>query len=359
MGGPLQLDSRTKLNASDEPQLDACYNYRTMENSNLPTPHNNFFQFALSHVELLRSLIETQLPVELVAALNLSSLALIKGSFVDPNLREMHSDLLASTRLTGPLGEHDEEVLIYFLFEHKSEAEPLTVLQLLAYIVRIWQQRTREGKPLCAIVPLVIYHGSSRWKTARRISDLVRVPKIFDQYLVQFGFRLVDLCELSDEEVSGEPFLQATLRLLKYSRSQELPKRLRPILELLVSVPQFSSIEVWIQAIGVYIMAVNKTIGASELSAIVQQVFPTQFELGSLADRLLTQGRQEGAQVGRQEGIQTGRQEGVLIGKIQLLEELCGVEQTSGDKLLSLSSDQLELRVAELQTQLRDRRSKE
>ena len=45
-------------------------------------------------------------------------------------------------------------------------------------------------------------------------------------------------------------------------------------------------------------MAVNKQIGSEELSKIVQSVFPTQIEPGSLADRLLTEGEARGMEKG-------------------------------------------------------------
>ena len=40
------------------------------QDHNLPTPHNNFFQFALSNLRAARSLIETQLPSEVLAEID-------------------------------------------------------------------------------------------------------------------------------------------------------------------------------------------------------------------------------------------------------------------------------------------------
>jgi len=67
----------------------------------LPTPHNNFFRFALSHPSSARSLIETQLHARALKGLNLDSLRLAKGSFEDADLREKFSDLLFSVDLPG------------------------------------------------------------------------------------------------------------------------------------------------------------------------------------------------------------------------------------------------------------------
>jgi hypothetical protein len=72
-------------------------------------------------------------------------------------------------------------------------------------------------------------------------------------------------------------------------------------------------------------------------------VFPTQFEPGSLADRLLIQGREE------------GRQEGILAGKIQVLQELLGEPVLSDQELVSLGLSALSSLVTQLQDRLRSR----
>ena len=41
-------------------------------------------------------------------------------------------------------------------------------------------------------------------------------------------------------------------------------------------------------------MAVNKVLESKDLENIVDSVFPTQFEPGSIADRLLSKGREQG-----------------------------------------------------------------
>ena len=48
----------------------------------------------------------------------------------------------------------------------------------------------------------------------------------------------------------------------------------------------------WAQAIGVYVMTVNKSIDHEQYKQALASILPTQFESGSLADRLLIQGRE-------------------------------------------------------------------
>ena len=351
-----------------------CYNVATMEKPNLPSPHNNYFHFALSHLPNARSLIESQLPAAALRELKLETLEIVPGSFVASDLRDRHTDLLLSVELANPpktKRNSVERALIYTLLEHKSDQEPLTVLQLLAYVVRIWEKLVRDGLPLCPIIPLVVYHGESRWTVARRMADLIPAPPALADYQVQFGFPLLDLSQLSDEQLPGEQLLQSSLGLLKYSRNSQLPTKLLRILELLRSSLGNQPIEVWIHAIGVYVMAVNKQIGSEELSQIVQSVFPTQIEPGSLADRLLTQGREEGLEKGiakgmekgiekgleqgLEQGMEKGMEKGLLGGKIQTLQELLREPISESDELKTRPLEELAKLVQSLQSRLRSR----
>lgn len=87
-------------------------------------------------------------------------------------------------------------VYVYFLFEHKSHSDPLTVLQLLSYIVRVRVNCARNGRPPCPVLPLVIHHGQSPWTAARRTEDLVPVSPKLAPYQVRFGFPHLDLGQL-------------------------------------------------------------------------------------------------------------------------------------------------------------------
>jgi len=81
-----------------------------------------------------------QLSTAAVAELKLDTLKMQKGSFVDGDLREKSSDLLFSVELAhAPEDSANRKALVYFLFEHKSQSDPLTVLQVLSYTVRIWE----------------------------------------------------------------------------------------------------------------------------------------------------------------------------------------------------------------------------
>ncbi len=325
----------------------------------LPTPHNNFFQFALSHLPNARGLIETQLSPQALATLKLDTLRLCTGSFVDADLREKFSDLLFSVELAEPAagGGRNDEALVYFLFEHKSQSDPLTVLQLLGYIVRIWEQRIRDSLRLCPVIPLLVYHGESGWTAAKSLSELVAAPSELAGYQVHFRPPLLDLSQLADEEIQGDPVLRNTLRLLKYSRSKHLVSKLSEILQLISRSLPHGILDTWIQAIGVYVMTVNKNIDQEQYKQTLASILPTQFEPGSLADRLLIQGREEGERMGLEKGERMGLEKGELVGKVRMLQELLGDTPTPAADLADLKAPVLTSHLVELQQRLRDRQS--
>lgn len=318
-----------------------------MANCDLPTPHNNFFTFALSQTEVARGLLRHHLNSEMLKLLRLDTLALESGDFIDPDLREKFSDLLFSVELNAGESERRQKAFVCFLFEHKSEQSDETVAQVLGYVVRLWERRLRDRLPLGPIIPIVVYHGEVAWTSITRFEQLVPFPVEFSEIQVRFGFSVLDLSQVSIEEIASNPLLQVTWSLLKYGRSPDLIAYLRSILQLLANAIDGPLVGQWLQAIGVYVMAVNKEIDQDKLSSIVRQVFPTQIEPDSLADRLLREGREEG----REEGCAVGK----IYGKIQIIQELLGDDVSVDEQLEPLNEEELSKMLEDLRSRLRAR----
>lgn len=81
-------------------------------------------------VDLLRLV----LAPEMFAKIDASSVEVKPGSWVDEDLEEEHSDLLLATQYDG------QPILIYVLLEHKSTVEPWVFMQMLGYMVAVWNE---------------------------------------------------------------------------------------------------------------------------------------------------------------------------------------------------------------------------
>lgn len=103
-------------------------------------------------------------------------------------------------------------------------------------------------------------------------------------------------------------------------------------------------------------MSVGRDIDSQQYKQTLKSVFPTQFEPGSLADRLLIQGREEGLEKGLEKGREEGRKS-ALVETVSMLEDLLGEPQTEAALLANEPLAALATRVAELRQRLRDRNS--
>jgi predicted transposase/invertase (TIGR01784 family) len=274
-----------------------------MANLDIKNPHDKFFRELLGQPELAADFLQNYLPPEVVARLDLTRLELAHDSFVDADLQEHLSDLLYRVGLLGS----ERSALLYFLFEHKSFSDEWVALQLLRYKVRRWEQAQNEGRDkLPPIIPIVVYHGPTKWKAARRFSDLIDLESAPELriYQADFTYHLCDLSALSDDDIKGHAALRAGLSLLKYIFSDELWPRLAGLLELYKLLPEQSALE-YLRTAMIYISATTKETEAPRIRQALAQAFPANEGgfMQTMAQAWMEEGRVEGRVEGRQEGM--------------------------------------------------------
>src|SRR5271168_5417314 len=106
--------------------------------------HDIFFKGLLSDPATAGQFFKERLPAEISALLVPEPPELLPGSFIDEEFAEHHSDLLFRSRLTAD----GRDVLVWLLIEHKSAPDPLVALQLLRYMIRIWDPWFRGQEKL-------------------------------------------------------------------------------------------------------------------------------------------------------------------------------------------------------------------
>ena len=160
-------------------------------------PHDRFFRNAFARHEIAQGFFERYLPAEISTQLDFATLRLTKESFVDDALKAQQSDLLfhIQTRSGTP-------ARLYLLLEHKSYSDPWVALQILGYLVRIWEQEKKRRKqpPLPVVIPLVLYHGERDWATPIQFAALLEAPEVFTPFIPDFCY---GLCDLSRDQLQG------------------------------------------------------------------------------------------------------------------------------------------------------------
>jgi predicted transposase/invertase (TIGR01784 family) len=236
---------------------------------------------------------------------------LSKDTFIDDDLQEHFSDLLYRVRLYD-----QRDAYVYILLEHKSYPDPLVAAQLLRYMVRIWNAAMRlpRTKSLPPIIPVVLYHGDSRWNIAPNFGALVAAAEELRLYIPEFRYELVDLSAYLDDDIKGAVMARVGLLILKHIFDPDLAQRLPDILALLrVLTSQKTGID-YLYTVLRYVAQASKIVNSEDLKNALEAAFPTEGEnvMPTLARQWMEEGIQEGRQQGLQQGLQQGERRGLL-----------------------------------------------
>src|SRR5688572_15274619 len=169
-------------------------------------PHDALFRTTFSKVEHLAAELRIVLPPALLERIDLSTLALAPGSYVDSALTSCESDLLFTVTVAG------RTALVYLLFEHQSSVDELMPLRILKYVVRILERHVRAtggGKralPLPVVLPIVLHHSATGWTASTQMNALFDAS-LMDQptiraHVPSFSFVLDDISHLSDDDLT-------------------------------------------------------------------------------------------------------------------------------------------------------------
>jgi len=186
-------------------------------------PHDKLYKAGFENPADAAGFLRWRLPVPISAAIAWDSLQPEPGSFIDSHYRESQSDLLFSARLAG------SDCRIYLLFEHVSSPDPVLALQLLRYLVRIWEGCLADGCSagrLPVILPVVLLPDAGVWRPAPRVSALLGIPEGLEEdlrpFIPEFAFALVQLAQIPFEAIMGTPTGVLVLRVMKAQREDAL-----------------------------------------------------------------------------------------------------------------------------------------
>ncbi len=297
------------------------------------TPHDALFRALVDDVGRAGILIREYLPPDLAALLTDVPPTLLDGTFVDEDLRDSQSDRLFEVALRD-----GRPVLLYVLLEHKSAPDPRTPLQLLGYMVRIWDRYAgRDAAKLAAlppIIPLVFYHGRRPWTVPTSVLECVDADDQVLAYVRDLRYVLRDLGPIDYERLSRERALRAGLGALKYAFAKGVaPEVLERVLR---DLPDGDALEIQVL---VYIARVYDTTAETLTSAVARAKPGREGELmPTVAQEWIKQGKAEG----RAEGKAEGRVEALLGSILDVLEARFGsVDDAVRTRLLKLSEEDL------------------
>jgi predicted transposase/invertase (TIGR01784 family) len=263
-----------------------------------PSQHDHFFRALMERPKASGALLRERLP-PIIAEQLVGDPLLVEGSFVDDELRSSQSDRLYQVALRG-----GRSAFIYCLVEHKSAPDPRVALQLLRYLVRIWERYDHAAGGtglLPPILPLVVYHGKPEWSTPTQFSSMLAATDEMRPYLLDFPFGLLDVEQVEDDKLSSEKELRAGLIVLKYApqaSEENVEEVVTWVLTWLHGVPR----ELFLLAVRYMLRAYGLSWERFESVSRRTMDEREQEMVGQAARELIAEGKLQGEAIGEERG---------------------------------------------------------
>ncbi len=278
----------------------------------ITNPHDKYFKEVFSNTEDAIAFLKGSLPQELAGNIDFDKLKPLKDSYIDEELKENFSDLVFSTTYKGKT-----EILITLLFEHKSRPERYPHLQLLKYMLKIWDAGIKQKKSLIPVIPLIFYHGKVKWKQQKFTSYFKGIDDNLSLFIPEFEYILNDLSQYSDEEIArkyDEVRIRTALLLMKNIFDEARLKQKIPL--IFYGIREIENSETgekfFVAAIN-YLFNFVENIDVEEVAEKIQKITPKGGKLAmTIAVKLRQEGRREGRREGIREGLYNARKESVI-----------------------------------------------
>ncbi len=189
-------------------------------------PHDKFFKSIFSQKEYAREFLEKTTPQEMIEHLNLDTLQLDPTDYVDENLQEYFADVVYNCEYKIS-GNKAKQIKISFIFEHKSYKEHIPYLQLLRYMLNVWDNQVIQAKQakgdfkdfrLQPIIPIIFYHGRSKWNKEPFESYFAGQDEFLMRFIPKFEYHLVNMADYPNAQINHlfrKRQLQVALLLMK------------------------------------------------------------------------------------------------------------------------------------------------
>jgi predicted transposase/invertase (TIGR01784 family) len=301
---------------------------------NISNPHDKAFKFFFSNKEVVGHYLERTFPAHIIENIRFETLEQDLNSYVDEALKEHYSDVVYEVMF-----EENQPVKIALLFEHKSYVPDFPHLQLLRYMVNIWEYQLKKRLPLQAVLPIVVYHGEETWLVKPFESYFANgnIPEALQAYTPCFEYWLTDLHD-SPAETIKQKYTLLSLRmaflLMKHIFDKDLDTHLPEVLAGWEELTKNEQGKKYFQVILLYLQQAPK-ITKEKMKQMMEELFTDADVVpGSFIWDWMQKGKAEGEQLGLQKGEQLGLQKGEQLGEFR--KTVKGIQKALSQKVLSL-----------------------
>ncbi|MEA3450568.1 MAG: Rpn family recombination-promoting nuclease/putative transposase, partial [Bacteroidota bacterium] len=74
-------------------------------------------------------------------------------------------------------------------------------LQLLGYMLKIWELQIKQKKDLTPVIPIIFYHGKEEWNNKQFSEYFTGLDSVLEKYIPKFDYQLIDTSDYTDDEI--------------------------------------------------------------------------------------------------------------------------------------------------------------
>lgn len=262
----------------------------------------------------------------------------VTNRFVHMFTEERNSDVVKKIRLK------DEKTPFYIisLIEHKSDVDYNVTMQVLRYMVFIWEEYEKEMEKkqkgiskkkefqYPPILPIIFYDGVKSWTAATRLKDKILLSDVLTQYIPDFQCVLVQLKNYSNAELIKRKDELSLIMLIDKLRNIEEFNQLNLELdndffkEVIQHSPEYL-LNIVAHIIEILLSKLNVT--DNEAVEFVDQV--KERKMGELLSNFKGYDVQETRRIEREKTTEVGIK---LL--VQSLKEVCGSKEATKEQLI-------------------------
>lgn len=260
----------------------------------------------------VRDFLTAALPTEIHQRLDFNDLKMDSTSYVEKTYQEHFTDLVIQTNFSSNNSQHPgkKPVDIYLLVEHKSSLPTAPHLQLLRYMIQIWERDQKNKQPLRPIIPIIFYHGKRKWIIPEEFHTILDTDPALRNYMPNFTFALFDL-----NENDWQKIIQVQENFLLHSAFTAMQQIHRNALNGLKQIVKAWENGAEKDVKEASLMVLNYIAAGSSVShdqvqtTLSQHLVEGEKSMISLAEQWWREGVNEGMRQGIQQGIQQTKQE--------------------------------------------------
>ncbi|MBK8703414.1 MAG: Rpn family recombination-promoting nuclease/putative transposase [Saprospiraceae bacterium] len=160
-------------------------------------PHDAVFKAFFGDAKIAKSYLMNYTPADIQEKIDFSSFRRSDTAFVSGRFGVSFSDVVYETQLPG-----GGLARLLYLFEHKSYIPKQPIhLQLLDYLLQIWEDDLKNDRPLSFVIPIVVYHGRQKWPQRSLSAYLGNFPTAWQVFIPDFSYLLTDLGRIQQQTI--------------------------------------------------------------------------------------------------------------------------------------------------------------